>query len=651
MAFTTPWMLWLLGLAALPILIHLFNKWRHRSVKWAALEFVLKAARETKSKKKILQYLILALRVLTVASLILAFSRPLMSSIMKWNTSDMDELVVIMDRSASMNAKPNQMASHRESAINQMQTTLPSVPYRRLSFIDSASGKIFEVETPESLQEISYTKSTETESNIPSLILKGINHLKEAGTPNNEIWITSDMQTSSWVPDSPLWQTVRQQLDQDARAPQIKILASRQRPKGNRGVQINSSTLKQNKLILDITIQRDGVLSNNVEEIPIQINIAGTTSEHQVPLSGNTNNLIKIFDLPASVSQGYGSVSIPTDDYTSDDAAFFIFDQSPTAQIYVYSADSGQRQILQNMAAPQGFKTRKVSNYNFKAIPQPSLVIWQGAFPSEEQKAQLLNMVQQGGNILFLPPTQEQTTNSNVLGVQWGKIEEAPTDSLFTVKKWNRKDQALRDGYDQRPIPVSQFEAIKRVSINGKVTPLAEYDDKTPLLGVIPHGMGNVYFLNNVPDYTWSNLGDGQIMIPLLFRLAESTTDYVSKGRQLSTGDAQMPHDAELMRRIEPSTTSNQVNPFNDSGVYQLDNEYYSFNTPKSEYDATLISEEELGKLLPQATDQNVSTNLDQTSLVKEIWPLFILLALLCLLLEAFLCLPSLKKTKTATRS
>ncbi len=38
--------------ASVPIIIHLVNRWRHRSVPWAAMEFLLRAARETRGTKK-----------------------------------------------------------------------------------------------------------------------------------------------------------------------------------------------------------------------------------------------------------------------------------------------------------------------------------------------------------------------------------------------------------------------------------------------------------------------------------------------------------------------------------------------------------------------------------------------------------------------
>ncbi|MCK5844092.1 MAG: BatA domain-containing protein, partial [Victivallales bacterium] len=43
MTFLQPLLLWGLPLLAIPLIIHLMNRLRYRSVKWAAMIFLLKA--------------------------------------------------------------------------------------------------------------------------------------------------------------------------------------------------------------------------------------------------------------------------------------------------------------------------------------------------------------------------------------------------------------------------------------------------------------------------------------------------------------------------------------------------------------------------------------------------------------------------------
>ncbi len=62
---------------AIPIIIHLLNRRRFRTVAWAAMEFLLRAMRKNRRKLKFEQWLLLAVRCLLVFLLGLALARPL----------------------------------------------------------------------------------------------------------------------------------------------------------------------------------------------------------------------------------------------------------------------------------------------------------------------------------------------------------------------------------------------------------------------------------------------------------------------------------------------------------------------------------------------------------------------------------------------
>ena len=72
MYFQQTWMLWGLLAASIPIIIHLLNRRRHKTVKWAAMQFLLKATRESRGRKRLRHLLILACRTLAVAVLAMA---------------------------------------------------------------------------------------------------------------------------------------------------------------------------------------------------------------------------------------------------------------------------------------------------------------------------------------------------------------------------------------------------------------------------------------------------------------------------------------------------------------------------------------------------------------------------------------------------
>lgn len=100
LGFLNAWALWLLPLAAVPIIIHLLNRRRFNTVKWAAMDFLLAAMKRNRRRLRMEHWLILALRTLAVLLLVLLISRP-----------ELDDLsfggvrkhhVIVIDDSASM---------------------------------------------------------------------------------------------------------------------------------------------------------------------------------------------------------------------------------------------------------------------------------------------------------------------------------------------------------------------------------------------------------------------------------------------------------------------------------------------------------------------------------------------------------------------
>ena len=62
MLFLNSIMLWGLLAVSIPIIIHLLNRRRHKTIYWAAMQFLLKATRESRGKKKLRNFLVFAQR-------------------------------------------------------------------------------------------------------------------------------------------------------------------------------------------------------------------------------------------------------------------------------------------------------------------------------------------------------------------------------------------------------------------------------------------------------------------------------------------------------------------------------------------------------------------------------------------------------------
>src|SRR5580704_12393296 len=103
MTFLQSWMLMALPLVALPIIIHLINQRRYQTIRWAAMMFLLAANRMSRGYSRLRQWLIMLFRMLAIAGLIFAISRPLAGGWLGLAAGGRpDTTIILLDRSPSM---------------------------------------------------------------------------------------------------------------------------------------------------------------------------------------------------------------------------------------------------------------------------------------------------------------------------------------------------------------------------------------------------------------------------------------------------------------------------------------------------------------------------------------------------------------------
>src|SRR5687768_5519810 len=66
-----------IALASIPIIIHILNRRRYKTVQWAAMEFLLRAMKKNRRRLKFEQWLLLATRCLLLFIVAMALARPM----------------------------------------------------------------------------------------------------------------------------------------------------------------------------------------------------------------------------------------------------------------------------------------------------------------------------------------------------------------------------------------------------------------------------------------------------------------------------------------------------------------------------------------------------------------------------------------------
>jgi len=104
MTFVYPSFLWALTTISIPIIIHIFNFRRYKTVYFSNTRFLEKIQSQAKSKRNIKQWLILLMRILIIVSLVIAFAKPISKNdiITKANCNSYS---IYIDNSFSMDAQ------------------------------------------------------------------------------------------------------------------------------------------------------------------------------------------------------------------------------------------------------------------------------------------------------------------------------------------------------------------------------------------------------------------------------------------------------------------------------------------------------------------------------------------------------------------
>ena len=126
-SFVAPLFAWLLPLALLPVVFHLFFRIRKQPRAFPSLLFFLAADPRLSARRRLREWLALLLRVLALAALLLALARPVRQG---WGGSDA-HITVVIDNSASMSATDSDGQTRLSRALAAATAVLQDRSVRR----------------------------------------------------------------------------------------------------------------------------------------------------------------------------------------------------------------------------------------------------------------------------------------------------------------------------------------------------------------------------------------------------------------------------------------------------------------------------------------------------------------------------------------
>ena len=406
MTFLNPLMLWGLPLILLPVLVHLFNRLRHRKLPWAAMMFLRMANRKSTRYAKLRQWLVLLFRVLAVLMLLFALSRPLAGGWMGGMfSSKPDVVVIILDRSPSMDGRADGESRLEKSRVAILKGMKGFAEGSRVVLMDHTATHVQEVGSTEALKNLMSGGVNDTAADLPSQ-LEAVQKWFESENPGTgEIWVASDLQASNWDPASKeRWRGLVGGFEGLPQKVRVRLLAMNEPLASNNSVRVRELELhgegESAELQLEVEVLRD---KSEVTEITVPVTIhLGTESRKldvDFKLEGTSHTQFVKLSITDPEQGGWGWVEIPDDDNPRDNRSYFVYGSHGRSSTAVVADDSYIGRFLQMAAAPNPANTNQVSVAVAEASraevkwSDHAMILWQGALPEGDIAKTLLEYV------------------------------------------------------------------------------------------------------------------------------------------------------------------------------------------------------------------------------------------------------------------
>lgn len=680
MTFLNLSILWGLPLILLPVLIHLFNRLRHRKLPWAAMMFLRMANRKSTRYAKVRQWLVLLFRVLAVLLLLFALSRPRLDGLPGWMFSNKpDVVVIVLDRSPSMDGRvdgESRLEKSRELILKGMEGFAEGT---RIALMDGSSTHVQEVGSVEALKNMMSGGINDTSADLATQLETVQKWFKTETPGNGEIWVASDLQASNWAASEDDWRRLTEGFKGLPQKVRVRLLAMNEPLASNNSVRVRELQLHgesdQAELQLEVEVLRDQSQGAEIiVPVTIHLGMESRTLDLDFKLEGTSHTQFVKLPIDDPNQGGWGWVEIPDDDNSRDNRSYFVYGSHGRSSTAVTAEESYISRFLHMAASPNPANTNQVS----VAIPEASrvdaewsnhaMVLWQGELPEGDSAKALLAYADTGGMVVCFPGQLDSETE--FAGIRWGALKATQNEQGRDYPSWREMVAAQGEGEHLGPrvvsweegegplarteegysLPMDSLYFSQRRSIEGDGIILASIarDSKPerkaePLIVRKVRGKGQIIFIGTAPSEQWSSLNFSIVLPIILQRMvtagAATGSGRFSSDRMLSAGsDLSRPDE----RWVSVGGEEGESRDFNtEAGIYRLGKRVVAVNRPEHEDLAPLMDGDEAVALfgeMPVALFQEKREGTAGDP--KEIWKWFLALMAVALLVEGFLILP-----------
>ncbi len=559
MTFLNPTFLFALFASAIPVLIHLFNLRRLKTVEFSSVKFLKELQRSRIRALKIKQIILLILRVLAIAFLVLAFSRPvikgyLFKPVISGQTKS--SVVIIFDNTLSMassdeNGRFVEQAKASAQSIADILSESDEFAFLRLSEIPNVAtgGFIHNVTLLRKL--IDESEFTYTHRKISDALPVASQMLEDAKNLNREIYIISDFQSGGFSISS--FDTLRQKAKLPA---DVKIFLINVGKFTGQNLSVDKVGLRNKLIFSGRTIGLETLISNHtkrdVTNFVVSVFLNGRrVAQKSINLKARTSQTVD-FNISTENLSGFidGFAEIEDDDFPFDNKRYFAFYIPGEIKILLIGTDDDLKflklafQTVEKAYQKSFFKITQtspqfLSRFNFADFDVIFLVGISQIDRSISQR--LRNFVSNGGGLISFVGMDANVQSLNqsfnsVFGLpNFERIER----QRLSFSKIDIKHPIFDGVFTETPKSFDSPEIREYVKFgeNYRFTTIIELSDGSPFLIEKKEGNGKILIFTTEPTDRFSDLPYKGIFIPLIFQSALYLTSPTIFKTEYAIGD------------------------------------------------------------------------------------------------------------------
>ena len=518
-----------LAAAAVPILIHLFARQRRKRILFSSISLLTRLETRRMQRLRLLSNVLLALRILAVLFIVLAFARPVIRAYSFFHAGEAGAAqILILDRSASM-GRGDLFEEARTRAL-AWAGAIESGDEASLLFMDDAGpDPVWRRGATPLHQDISQAAAMPVHGDLTPLIPQIQDLLKRTRQMNKEIYLVSDFQSGGMGRG----EDSLSQINEPVAVFAVPLAG----PDGNIAVSggIASQILHPGQAIrVYVVVRHFG--KEAVDDLRIRVFLQGKAVARQsIRLAPGETRRVEFLVRPESGGPFDGSVVIDEDVLPWDNTFFFSGEVPGRLHVFLIGHTEADLKALSiALTALHGREgvfsiTAFIPGQDWASMLREADAVFFSNYPyfSEREADALRRYFESGGGAVILPgPNMDIPSLQNrILGplcrteVRGASAAYTGTEAHWSLGRTDFQHPLLEDLFQNREPQIGSPRIFRRLELAGTGgLPVLAFRDGWPLLVETPAMDGRMLVFASGVHPEWSDWPYATLFAPLIYR-------------------------------------------------------------------------------------------------------------------------------------